>query len=151
MSRPLTLVTWLLVLTLALSGLGGAYLHYVVESTDPFNAWNHPWQPQLERVHALAGPALALLLGYVLAAHAKPHLQLGSPRRRPGLRLSGLSLALVASGGAQAAFGGPEARLLVWVHGVLGSLFLLLFLGHAFGPLWQRLVSARRRAAGDRR
>ena len=150
MSRPLTLLTWLLVLALASSGLGGAYMRYVLESSDPFSAWNHPWQPYFEQVHAFGGPALALVLGYVLAAHAKVHLAMGSARRRPGLALSALALALVLSGAAQATFPDPDSKQVAWVHGVLGSLFLLLFLGHAFGPVWQRL-SARRRAAADRR
>jgi hypothetical protein len=135
MSRRLALLTWSLVLATAGTGLLQAWMRYVVEASDPFSAYNHPWQGTTEALHALFGPLAALGLGIVLAAHAKP--KWSSPAahwaaRRSGAFVVGLLLVLVVTGAWLNAWPPVDGKLLNWTHGIVGTSFALAVVGHSW-------------------
>lgn len=146
MTRRLALLCWLTVLATAASGLVGAYMNYMLEPSDPFSAFNHPWQHKLDAAHALLGPGLAMVIGFVLAAHVRVEWRTGSSKRKSGAVLTTLAIALPTTGAILAAYGAPDRPLLAWLHGVTGSLFLLMFVAHGLSA-----IRARRRAARSRR
>lgn len=150
MPRAFTLLCWLLILATATTGLVSAGMEYLLEPSDPFSAFNHPWQPHLDTAHALLGPALAVWIGFVLGDHARPRFRSGGPKRKSGLLLSTLAVLLVLSGGFLSAFGSPDALAYKWAHGILGSLFTLLFAGHALSVVRARW-KARAPGAGSSR
>jgi len=135
MSRRLSLLTWGLVLAAAATGLGQAWMRYLVDPVDDFSAWNHPWQGTTEALHAFLGPLTALGLGLVLAAHAKERVHLPSTTRAAklgGVVVSGLILALIISGSWLTAWPPLDGKLLSWIHGIVGGLFVLGMAGHAW-------------------
>lgn len=125
-------------LATAATGLVGAYMNYWMEPSDPFSAYNHPLQPKLDAAHALLGPLLALLLGFVLAAHARVEWRHGSSRRRSGAVLVTLAVLLPTTGAILSAFGAPDRPLLAWLHGVTGALFLFMFVAHGLSVIRAR-------------
>lgn len=136
MSRRGKVFTWLIVLATAATGLGQAWMRYWVDPVDPFSAYNHPWQGTTEALHALLGPLLALGMGMVLAAHARPKWHAASSARIA--RISGAVVAtlvavLVLSGAWLNAWPPVDGKLLNWTHGIAGAAFALAFLGHAIG------------------
>ena len=134
MSRRLTLLTWALVVATAATGLGQAWMRYLVEPVDDFSAYNHPWQGTTEALHALFGPLAALGLGLVLAAHAKPKWDSPAPTRvarASGAITAGLILVLVGTGAWMGAWPPMEGKLVHWTHGITGALFALAFAADA--------------------
>lgn len=138
MTRRLALLCWLTVLATAGTGLVGAAMNYLMEPTDPFSAFNHPWQPYLDAGHALLGPLLALLIGFVLAAHARLEWRRGSSRKKSGALLTTLAVLLPVTGGLLSAFGAPDRPALAWLHGVVGALFALMFTAHGLSVVRER-------------
>jgi len=146
MSRRGELLTWLIVLATAGTGLVQAWMRYLVEPVDEFSAYNHPWQGTTEALHALLGPLLALGLGMVLAAHARPKWFAGSTPKKArlsGALVASLVLVLVVSGAWLNAWPPVDEQLLNWIHGIAGATFTLAFLGHAL-RLSRRAGASRR-------
>ena len=134
MTHTHKLILWLLVLGSVATGLGQAWMRYLVEPKDEFSAWNHPWQGTTESLHVFLAPMLTLVLGFTLAAHAAP--KLASPitapkRRRSGTTIIVLILVLVLTAAWMTAWTKPELPIVPWIHGIAGSLFAIAFLGHA--------------------
>jgi hypothetical protein len=79
-------------------------------------------------------------------AHVRVEWRTGSSKRKSGAVLTTLAIALPTTGAILAAYGAPDRPLLAWLHGVTGSLFLLMFVAHGLSA-----IRARRRAARSRR
>ena len=134
MSRGLSLLTWLLVLATAVTGLGQAWMRYLLEPVDDFSVWNHPWQETTEALHAFLGPVASLGLGVVLTAHAGERLRHPGTSGRAklgGFLVGGLVIALVVSGAWLLGWPDPDTKLVSWIHGIVGALLLLGMVGHA--------------------
>ena len=138
MTRRLALLCWLIVLATAGTGLVGAAMNYLMEPSDPFSAFNHPWQPYMDTGHALLGPLLAVLIGFVLAAHARVEWHQGSSRRKSGAVLTTLAILLPLTGALLSAFGAPDRPALAWLHGGVGALFALMFTAHGLSVVRER-------------
>lgn len=128
MKRPYALLLWLAVLATAATGLGQAWMRYMLEPVDDFSAWNHPWQGTTEALHALFGPVLALGLGAVLAGHAAArwrHPDTSRGARRGGVVLVAAVLVLVVTGGWLTGFPDPDGDAVAWAHGIAGGLLVV--------------------------
>lgn len=85
---------WFVFLTsalIALTGAGYYWTKYLVESSDPWAAVNHPLEPWFLRTHILVAPLLVFALGLITTRHIWRHLRNGLR----GGRRSGIVTALV--------------------------------------------------------
>ena len=144
MNRALLWLTWTSATLVGASGLVFAVMKYLMKGEDPFSAYNHPLQPWMLAAHILLAPALVLALGWAWGTHAAPRLNGRSPRddreRRIGAR-SGLAnvtfgLVMILSGYWMQVTAVEGLRLtMAWAHGVSGTLFMLMLVGHAVAAL----------------
>ena len=144
MNRALLWLTWTSATLVSASGLVFAVMKYLMKGEDPFSAYNHPLQPWMLAAHILLAPALVLALGWAWGTHAAPRLNGRSPRddreRRIGAR-SGLAnvtfgLVMILSGYWMQVTAVEGLRLtMAWAHGVSGTLFMLMLVGHAVAAL----------------
>lgn len=147
MSRGLAWTIHLATGVLGLSGLVWAWMRYLLEPVDEFSILHHPAEPDVRVLHLLVAPAALFLWGVVWRSHVWARWRVGvQQRRRTGLVLMLLVLPMVASGyGLQVTDEPAWREAWIWIHGVSGTLFALVYLAHQFGS---RLVP-RRGARGD--
>lgn len=135
MNRSLALLTWILVLATAGTGLAQAWMRYLLDQADDFSAYNHPWQGTIEALHALLGPLAALGFGVVLAAHAMPKWKSPASSRRArigGVLAASFVLSVVGTGAWLGAWPPLDGKLLNWFHAIAGSLFAVVVIAHAW-------------------
>lgn len=140
MNRALVWLTWISSTFVGATGLVFAVMKYLMQGEDPFSAYNHPLQPWMLAAHILLAPALVLALGWVWGTHAAPQLN-GRGRRdtrdrrigtRSGLANVTFGLVMILSGYWMQVTALETLRLtMAWTHGVSGTLFVLMLVGHA--------------------
>jgi hypothetical protein len=103
-----------------------------MEGDDPFSAYHHPAQPWALDVHVLGAPLLVFAVGWFFGTHVLPKLQGGGPRaRRSGVVLLAIAAAMTVSGYLLQTVADDTVRVATaWVHGVTGTLFAALLVGH---------------------
>ncbi|HKQ61956.1 MAG TPA: hypothetical protein VJS92_11750 [Candidatus Polarisedimenticolaceae bacterium] len=126
---------WLLWTSTALalvSGLGYAAMRYLLVGDDPFSAYHHPLQPWALATHVIGAPVLLFVLGWFWGNHVVPKLARGRPEGRgSGLFLVGLTAVMTLSAYVAQSVAAPPARTaLAWIHGLSGTLFVILLVAH---------------------
>ncbi|HED64861.1 MAG TPA: hypothetical protein ENJ09_04810 [Planctomycetes bacterium] len=118
------------------SGLVYGWMRYFAVPEDEFAVVNHPWQPALQASHILFAPLLVFAVGLVWRDHIWARISFGSPaRRRGGLVLTSLVFPMIASGYLlQTATSEAWRTTWIWVHGVTGCLWLVVYLIHQATP-----------------
>jgi len=116
------------------SGVVYAWMLYFTESDDPFSVVNHPWQPDVQRLHILAAPALVFALGLIWSDHAwEGFRSRSSRRRRTGLLLLSMAMPMIASGYAlQVSVDETWRELWLWCHLVTSGGWVIGSLSHLF-------------------
>lgn len=116
----------------AATGLVYAAVRYLLPSTDPFSAYNHPLQPSFLAAHVLLAPLLLFAVGWFWGNHVLPKLGRRAPGRISGLTLLALVLLMTGSGYLLQVSSTPERRLvLAWTHGIAGAVYVGWLVGHA--------------------
>lgn len=123
------LSTWFM----ALTGAAYFFMKYLMSGDDPFSVIHHPWQPHALSLHVIAGPAAVFALGLIVRDHILARIV--EPRQRrgraTGIVLVALTLPMIASGYLMQVLTDPAIkRVLVGVHAVSGTLYIVLFAGH---------------------
>ena len=132
MSRAQTLLLWGSTVAGTVTGLVYAWSRYIAQSDDPFSAYNHPVQPWSRDLHIVLAPLLLFAVGWFWGNHVAPKLGKGPPARLSGLWLIGLLVVMAASGYLRQVASAPALGVaLAWIHGVSGTTFALLLVGHA--------------------
>ncbi|MCI0413194.1 FAD:protein FMN transferase [bacterium] len=136
------LESWLLHLStivLTVTGLGYAWMHYLMKPDDPFSVVNHPWEPHFLSTHILVAPLLMLGFGMVLHSHILFKISAGArSARKTGLVLIPLFAAMVISGYLLQVVVSDFRKILLWVHLGTGSLWSLFYLVHQIASYAQR-------------
>ena len=132
------------------TGAAFAWMKYLMTTDDPYAVINHPLQPAMLKLHILFAPVLVFAIGLVFTQHIWKRWRAG---RKSG-RISGLTTLLtvvpmVASGYLiQTVTGGGLLTALVWIHGVTGAVYFLMFASHR--SLMRIRERRREREAADR-
>ena len=132
------------------SGLGYAWMLYLLEPSDPFSAVNHPLQPTVQGLHVWTAPLLVFGAGLIWRSHVWRHYREGVSRgRSSGVAMLANLVPMVISGYLlQTAVSPGWRRAWLVIHLATAALWLAGYLLHLRLPLerFQRLV--RRRRAG---
>lgn len=128
---------WFVHIATALVGVTGlvyGWMRYLLEPVDEFALVNHAREPLLKTLHILTAPLLVFACGLLWRHHVWARIRAGYPHRRwSGMALAALLLPMVASGYLMQTAVEPEWRQVwIWVHGITGSLWVALYLGHHF-------------------
>ncbi|MBI5853354.1 MAG: hypothetical protein HZB39_20280 [Planctomycetes bacterium] len=128
------------------SGVALAWSRWFFDPIDELAIVNSPAEPVLLAIHVLAVPVLVFVLGVIAASHAVPRLRKRrGERSRLGLVLIGLLAPLILSGPATQVVEDESARRLIgYVHGGTGILWLLALTVHACSPRLSRWIRSRR-------
>lgn len=118
------------------TGLVYLYMAWLLPAPDEWAVVNHPWQPTVQHLHVLVAPLLVFALGVLWRAHILAGLRRAMRRRLTGLLLLGLIVPMAGSGYAlQVATDETWRAGWAWVHGGLGALWAIGYLGHVVvGP-----------------
>jgi len=122
---------WVASAVLVLTGLGYAWMRYLMPAGDPFSAYHHPLQPWALDLHVLAAPWLLLAIGWFWGSHILPMLRRQAPSRPSGLALVGLVVVMTVSGYLlQVSAAAALRTVAAWVHGISGVAFFAFLAGH---------------------
>jgi len=128
MTPALRVATWSTTAAAGVTGLVCAWMLYCASPENPMDLV-HPWQPTMFYLHVLAAPVWLVVFGVLWQAHALPKLQSREvARRRSGIWLLVLSVAMAASGYLRQVSVEDWARSLWGVTHVATSLVWLLAL-----------------------
>ena len=127
---------------LSVGGILLFIMRYLMESHDPFQLVNHPWQPFLLDIHILAAPCLILILGMVFGTHISDKLRSRSEgNRRTGIVMLLTFPPMVISGYLlQVSASSILSILATVVHVVSGTVFAVIYFWHQWMTfrLWLR-------------
>lgn len=136
--------SWLLHLStiaLTVTGLVYAWMHYLMEPSDPFSVVNHPWEPHFLSTHILVAPLLVLGFGFILHGHILFKISAGArTARKSGLLLIPLFAVMVISGYLLQVIVSDFRKALVWIHLGSGTVWSLFYLTHQIASYAQRRV-----------
>ncbi len=132
MSRTAAWSTHLAALAAGVSGLVYGWMRYFAEPADEFALVNHPLEPTFKNLHILLVPLLVFTCGVLWRNHVWRRIRAGlTSRRRTGLGLALLLAPMIVSGYALQVSTSPNLRLgWMWIHGISGSLWVLVYLVH---------------------
>ena len=132
----------ILSVVLSATGIFLFVMKYLMESHDPFQLVNHPWQLFTQNLHILAAPCLILILGMMYGTHITDKLRSRTKsNRRTGILILVSFPLMVISGYLLQVFTHPALSILaVVVHSVTGTVFALTYLWHQWVTfrLWLR-------------
>ena len=124
------------VLLVAGTGVVYGWMRYFATSDDEFAVVNHPWQPTLQHLHVLVAPLLVFGCGMIWLDHVWKRARSGfRPRRRTGLVLAALVVAMIASGYLlQVASDDAWRTAWIWVHVASSIAWTLAYAVHQMTP-----------------
>lgn len=132
MTGPQRLTLFLAAALATVSGLAYWWCLHIIESDDPFSAYNHPLQPWALDAHLLVGPALVFVIGWIFQSHVLDKLAGGEPWRRSGIALLVLSGLVLVTGALLAVVSDPGPReALGWGHFVVCVSWAVVLVVHA--------------------
>jgi hypothetical protein len=142
--------TWLLhVLTavVTITGIVYFWMKYLLETGDPFQVINHPWQPFMLKSHILVAPALIFAVGLITKSHILRKLNTTRVNRfSGGLALFSFPCMVISGYLLQVVTDETGSRIVLVLHLVTGVLFAGAYLIHQMITFrsWMKRIKRRR-------